>query len=30
MRSYTPAGKQRFRISSGTEDYFLGTLYIHT
>lgn len=25
MRAYTPSGERRFRISSGTEDYFLGT-----
>ena len=27
MRAFTPAGEQRYRISSGTEDYFLGTFY---
>jgi hypothetical protein len=27
MRSYSPSGQERFRISSGTEDYFLGTFY---
>ena len=29
MRSYSPAGQRRFRISSGTEDYFLGTFYFN-
>ena len=29
MRSYSPNGEARFRISSGTEDYFLGTFYFN-
>lgn len=27
MQSYSPSGEARFRISSGTEDYFLDTFY---
>ena len=29
MRAYSPTGEQRYRISSGTEDYFLGTFYFN-
>lgn len=29
MRAYTPKGDHRYRISSGTEDYFLGTFYFN-
>lgn len=29
MRGWTPAGAPRFRLSSGTEDYFLGTFYFN-
>ena len=29
MRAYSPAGERRYRISSGTEDYFLGTFYFN-